>query len=506
MPLTIERKLPLILFVVVIVLTVLGIAFYQHTQSQQDAVNIEKLTQDTVLKLDEVLRLTLDVDSAVNSFIITGNDSYLAPFDAAKPKLGQDMAQLRSLMLDTPDELNELSRLETNIAKYLDQAQVKIDRRKIDGFEATIPTLGDSSDRLLTANIRASIDNLKVAELSTRRAREESLDQSFYRTIWILIIGCVLGIVAVGLANIVVSREIAKRRGAEAALTEANHELEDRIDERTKELEKANESLRLVAGERELLLQKEQEARREAEIANRLRDEFMATVSHELKTPLNSILGWARMLRAGDLDDEQIKRALSTIIKNSETQNRLIEDLLDVARIISGKLVLEFEQVSAAEVVQDAIQSVMPIAQAKGIRISEEITDDSDAMTISGDRNRLMQVFSNLLTNAIKFSPDDGRIEVRVGVEDSRLKVSVRDNGVGIKPEFIPLVFERFRQDSSVPTRNGGLGLGLAIVRQLVEMHGGSVSVRSDGVNKGSEFTVELPARHRADLQRAHQA
>jgi signal transduction histidine kinase len=506
MPLTIERKLPLILFFVVIVLTALGIAFYQHTQSQQDAVNIEKLTQDTVLKLDEVLHLTLDVDAAVSSFIITGNDSYLAPFETAKPKIGQNIAQLRSLMLDTPAELEELSRLESTVAKYLDQAQLKIERRKIDGFEATIPTLGNSSDRVLTTSIRASIDRLKAAELSTRRAREEGLDQSFYRTIWILIIGCVLGIIALGLANIVVSREIAKRRGAEAALTDANHELEDRIEERTKELENVNESLRLVAGEREQLLQKEQEARREAEIANRLRDEFMATVSHELKTPLNSILGWARMLKAGDLDDQQIKRALSTIIKNSETQNRLIEDLLDVARIISGKLVLEFEQVNAAEVVQDAIQSVTPIAQAKGITISEEINGDADAVTISGDRNRLMQVFSNLLTNAVKFTPDEGRIEVHVGLVDSRLKVSVTDNGVGIKPEFLPVIFERFRQDSSVPTRNGGLGLGLAIVRQLVEMHGGSVSVRSDGANKGSEFTVELPAQHRADLQRAHQA
>ncbi|HUR97295.1 MAG TPA: ATP-binding protein [Pyrinomonadaceae bacterium] len=506
MPLTIERKLPLILFFVVIVLTMLGVAFYQHTGSQQDAFDIEKQTQNTVSKLDEVLRLTLDVDSAVSGFIITGNDSYLAPFESAKPRIIQTVAQLREMMTDSPSELEELAALQGTTDRYLAQAQSKIERRRVEGFDATIASLGDSSERSLTTNIRNSIDRLKTAEQSSLLLREKALDESFFRTIWILILGCVSGVVALGLANIVVSREIGKRRGAEAALINANRDLEDRIGERTRELAQANQSLRLVADEREDILKKEQIARREAEIANRLRDEFMATVSHELKTPLNSILGWARMLKAGDLDDEQITRALSTIIKNSETQNRLIEDLLDVARIISGKLVLEFEQVNATELVQDAIQSVTPIAEARGIRISEVVDDGAAAVTISGDRNRLMQVFSNLLTNAIKFTPENGHVEVALAVRNSRLNVSVTDNGIGIKPEFLPLVFERFRQDSSTPARNGGLGLGLAIVRQLVEMHGGSVSVRSEGLNKGSEFTVELPAQHRADFQLAHQA
>ena len=506
MPLTIERKLPLILFFVVIVLTVLGFALYEYTASLQDAVDIEKTTQNTVSKLDEMLRLTLDVDSAVSGFIVTGNDSYLTPYDSAKPKIQQNVEQLRAMMTDTPAELDELGRLEGWTAEYVAQADAKIERRKIDGFEATISSLGNSSERSITANIRASIDRLKAAELTSLQRRESSLDESFYTTIWVLIIGCLLGAVALGLANILVSREIGKRRTAELALTDANRELEDRIDERTKELENVNESLKLVASEREDLLKKEQSARREAEIANRLRDEFMATVSHELKTPLNSILGWARMLKAGDLDEDQVKKALGTIIKNSETQNRLIEDLLDVARIISGKLVLEFEPIDPSELVHDAIQSVQPLAQAKNIEITEAVETSAQALAMSGDRNRLTQVFSNLLTNAVKFTPEGGRIEVRLSAEDERLNVSVKDNGVGIKPEFLPKVFERFRQDQSVPTRNGGLGLGLAIVRQLVEMHGGTVRVESEGVNKGSEFTVVLPAQHRAEFQLAHPA
>ena len=506
MPLTIERKLPLILFSVVIVLTVLGFALYQYTTSLQDAVDLEKSTQNTVSKLDEVLRLTLDTDSALSGFIITGNDTYLDPYESAKPNIPQNLAELGSMMTDTPDELDELANLESWIAQYLAQVDVKIERRKTDGFDATISTLGNSSERSITSNIRASIDRLKAAELSSLERRERSLDESFYRTIWVLIIGCLLGVVALALANVAVFREIGKRRNAELALTDANRELEDRIDERTNELEKANESLRLVADEREELLKKEQIARRDAEIANRLRDEFMATVSHELKTPLNSILGWARMLKAGDLDEEQVKRALGTIIKNSETQNRLIEDLLDVARIISGKLVLEIEPVDPAELIHDVLESVKPLAQAKEIEISEDVESAVKSVTIQGDRNRLTQIFSNLLTNAVKFTPERGRIEVRLNADDARLNVSVRDNGIGINPEFLPVVFERFRQDQSVTTRNGGLGLGLAIVRQLVEMHGGSVNVQSEGAGKGSEFTVVLPAQHRADSQRAHPA
>jgi signal transduction histidine kinase len=506
MSLTIERKLPLILFFVVILLTVLGLALYEYTGSLQDTVDIEKRTQNTVSRLDEVLRLTLDVDSSVSSFIITGNDSYLGPFESAKPKIPQNLAQLRSMMMDTPSELDELAALENWTAQYITLADSKIERRKVEGFEATISSLGNAPERSLTASIRASIDRLKAAELKQLGAKERALDQSFFRTIWILIIGCFAGIVALGLANIVVSREIGMRRNAETALTDANRELEGRIEERTKELEQVNNSLRLVASEREELLKKEQAARREAEIANRLRDEFMATVSHELKTPLNSILGWARMLKAGDLDDDQARKALETIIKNSETQNRLIEDLLDVARIISGKLVLEFEPIDPSELIQDAIQSVMPLARTKHIQISEDVESDAKSLMLSGDRSRLMQVFSNLLTNAVKFTPEGGRIEVRIDTGDDILNISVRDDGIGIKPEFLPLVFERFRQDTTAASRNGGLGLGLAIVRQLTEMHGGSVSVRSEGVNKGSEFTVELPAQHRADFQLAHQA
>lgn len=501
MPLTIERKLPLILFSVVIVSTVVGFVLYSYTTSLQDAVDIEKRTQNVVAKLDETLRQTLNIGSALSSFIITGNDTYLEPYHRAKARIPQNIAELRTLAAEDPAEIEEIGRLNEWTSAYIALADRKIEARKIDGFEASVATLGDSSERMITTNIRASIDRLKASELSSMQQRESALDESFNRTIWVLIVGCLAGIVALGLANILVSREIGKRRRAEIALTDANKDLESKIEDRTQKLEEVNESLRTAAEEREVLLKNEQSARREAEIANRLRDEFMAAVSHELKTPLNSILGWARMLKAGDLDEDQVKKALGTIIKNSETQNRLIEDLLDVARIISGKLVLEFEPIDPVELVHDAIEIIRPSAQAKRIAMTQDIDPGAEPVVIHGDRNRLMQVVSNLLTNAVKFTPEDGRVRTTLTTDGENLYIRIKDNGIGISREFLPVVFERFRQDSSVTTRNGGLGLGLAIVRQLVEMHGGTVSVESEGANKGSEFTVTLPARLREDPQ-----
>ena len=501
MPLTIERKLPLILFFVVVVLTALGFVFYQYTTSLQDGMDLEKRTHNVVARLDETLRLTLDIEGAMNGFVITGNDTHLEPYQKAKAKLPSLITELRSAFDKDPTQVEEIGRLEGWMNEYIALAEQRIVRRKTEGFDATVASLSDPPARILTANMRASIDRLKASSLRSLEKREQALDQSFYRTIWVLIIGCVAGILALGAANVIVSREIGKRSKAETALIDANKDLEGRIEERTVELEMVNESLRTVADERETLLTNEKSARREAEIANRLRDEFMATVSHELKTPLNSILGWARMLKGGNLDADQVKRALGTIIKNSETQNRLIEDLMDVARIISGKLVLETEATDLIELLGDTVEIVRPAAQAKSITIENNTVAFNGPVFVNGDRDRLRQVFSNLLTNAVKFTPADGHVEVSVDRDGSSFRVHVKDNGIGISPDFLPLVFERFRQDTSAAPRNGGIGLGLAIVRQLVEMHGGSVAVTSEGPGEGSEFTVTLPSLPQEDRQ-----
>jgi PAS domain S-box-containing protein len=245
--------------------------------------------------------------------------------------------------------------------------------------------------------------------------------------------------------------------------------------------------------ERERLLLNERNSRREAEIATRLRDEFMATISHELRTPLNAILGWARIMQSGKTDAKTKAKAVETIIKNAETQNRLIEDLMDVARIISGKLVIEIEAVRAEELVSTSIETVKPTADAKSIAVELTIGENAGEKTISGDPHRLRQIILNLLTNAVKFTSEGGRIEVVLTADTNWIVVRVKDNGAGISPEFLPYVFERFRQDAENIQKSGGLGLGLAIVRHLTEIHGGSVKVESEGKDQGAAFTVKFP-------------
>ena len=217
MPLTIERKLPLILFFVVIVLTVLGFVFYHHTTRTQDAVTFEKQTQDVISKLDDSLRLISDSEAALSSFVITGNDTYLEPYNRAKTRIPQNIAQARTLVGQRAGQFEEIDRLAGLSTQYINQVDRKIERRKTDGFEATVSSLSDSSERSLTANIRASIERLKTSENALLERREQDLDESFYRTIWVLILGCLAGIVALAMANILVSREITKRRDAENA-------------------------------------------------------------------------------------------------------------------------------------------------------------------------------------------------------------------------------------------------------------------------------------------------
>jgi PAS domain S-box-containing protein len=244
--------------------------------------------------------------------------------------------------------------------------------------------------------------------------------------------------------------------------------------------------------EREELLRRETEARAEAEKANCLKDEFLATVSHELRSPLNAILGWARMLREKQLDEEKAARAFEVIYRNAHAQNRLIGDLLDVSRIITGKLRLDVSLVELIPIIDAAMDVVRPAADAKNIRLSSTI--DPAAGWASVDPDRLQQILWNLLSNAVKFTPEGGEVAVRLKRETTRIAITVSDTGEGIEPEFLPFVFDRFRQLDGAKTRaHGGLGLGLAIVRHMVESHGGAVSAASPGRGRGASFTVTFP-------------
>lgn len=271
--------------------------------------------------------------------------------------------------------------------------------------------------------------------------------------------------------------------------------LNQKIDELAKEIRERQR----VEQERAQLLVREQLARAEAEKAhaeaerlNRLKDEFLLTISHELRTPLNAILGWSQLLRVCEPDEATMNRALETIERNARSQSQLIDDLLDISRIITGKIRLNVQAVELISVIEFVIDTVQPAADAKNIRL--QLVLDPLAGPVLGDEGRLQQIIWNLLSNAIKFTPKGGRVQIGLTRINSHIEIIVTDTGQGINAEFLPFVFERFRQADSSTTRSfGGLGLGLAIVRHLVELHGGTVSAESPGVGQGATFTVKLP-------------
>lgn len=248
-----------------------------------------------------------------------------------------------------------------------------------------------------------------------------------------------------------------------------------------------------VENERDELLEREQAARREAEFANRAKDEFLAVLSHELRTPLNAMYGWVRMLSAGTLDSTMQKRAIEVIERNIQLQTKLIEDILDVSRIVSGKIKLDLRRLEVVSLVNSVVEMSRPAANAKQI-VLEAKSESQEPLVIFGDAERLQQVLSNLINNAVKFTSSGGQIIVQIARRESVARVSVIDNGVGIQADFLPHVFDRFKQaDSSSKRKHGGLGLGLAIVKHLTELHHGSVAAESLGENLGATFTIELP-------------
>ncbi|HEX2270010.1 MAG TPA: ATP-binding protein [Pyrinomonadaceae bacterium] len=271
-----------------------------------------------------------------------------------------------------------------------------------------------------------------------------------------------------------IARDITEQRQARKALDEA-YEAANR----------ARSEAEQAAAEKERLY-------KQAEESSRLKEEFLATISHELRTPLSAVLGWTRMLRLGQLSEEDKTKALDTIERNARAQAQLIDDLLDVSRIVTGKLRMDVRPSDPNGFIDAAVEAVRPAAEAKGVRVQKVI--DTGALSIPGDPVRLQQVVWNLLSNAIKFTPRGGRVQIRSERVNSHLEIVVSDTGQGIPADFLPHVFDRFRQaDQKTSRKHGGMGLGLAIVRHLVELHGGTVRASSEGMGQGATFTVMLP-------------
>ena len=288
---------------------------------------------------------------------------------------------------------------------------------------------------------------------------------------------------ALAAANIALSQEVADRIKAERALSAANQELERRVEARTAELQRA--------------IERESAARVEAEEQSRLREEFLAVVSHELRTPLNAVYGWSELLSRDGVDAATRAEGLAAIKRNAKAQSRLIEDLLDMSRITSKKARIDAQRVKLTEVVAAAVQTAQPTAAAAGLRLDTLIGSGAQlpgGAWVMGDFGRLQQVIGNLLSNAIKFTPPGGVVTVLVRVLAGEVEVAVQDTGKGIDPKLLPQLFNRFHQaDGSTTRRFGGLGLGLSIVRQLVELHGGRVQGESQGPGRGARFVVTLP-------------
>jgi signal transduction histidine kinase len=249
---------------------------------------------------------------------------------------------------------------------------------------------------------------------------------------------------------------------------------------------------RRVEQEREELLAREQRARSDAESANRAKDDFLITLSHELRTPLNSILGWTKIISGTPQDSDVVARGIETITRNAQQQTSLIEDLLDLSSILGGRLRLNTRSVDLVAVLATALETVRPAATSKDLTLQTDL--DPSVGLVVGDLGRLQQVFANLLSNAVKFTPHHGRVDVRLERRRARAVVTVTDTGIGIRQDVLPIIFDRYRQaDTSITRAHGGLGLGLVIVRQLVELHGGTVDATSPGEGQGATFAVSLP-------------
>ena len=299
------------------------------------------------------------------------------------------------------------------------------------------------------------------------------------------------------------SLELRRRRLAETRLQETLASVEQQVADRTEALSKAmaeltlrEQQLHLALDERAAAVERAEAAREVAEEASHLKDEVLATASHELRTPLNAIVGWVHVLQTGALvTDDQRRQAVNAIDRNAKVQTRLIEDLLDVSRMIKGRVSLTVAPVDLRSIVDAAVETLRPAAAAKEIAVDVEGADD--VLPVIGDEHRLQQVLWNLLANALKYTARGGRVQVRASIDDGRAIVTVTDNGEGIDPEFLPHIFEPFRQGAA-ETMRSGLGLGLAIVQRLVDLHGGSITAESDGLGKGARFTLSLPMAQRA--------
>ena len=456
-----KRVVPSVRLWVAIAALAIAAAFllsYRSILQNQVSIAAVEHTQQTLSALEAAQGAMADV-------IFASGDEDVARAEAAARTRVDDVSRLT---LDNPRQQQRLARLRGEIDA------VAASRRR-----RTSAGLDTRAEALVPESLSRTVRELRLEELQLLTTRLQASGLMSRRlTSMLIAVGVGSAVLLAWVFGLVVHDE-RHRRQAEQLLRRSNEDLDARVSARTSELHDA--------------LDREQSLRREAEATSRLKDEFLMTVSHELRTPLNALLGWSDMLRLGIVSEARRQRAVDAIYENAKLQTQLIADLLDTSRILTGKLRIEPAFVDLSRIVQDAAQVVAPAAAAKGLELKIEV--DRHGCVFFGDAVRLQQVVGNLVSNAVKFT-DRGTVSVRLSRSDSEnhMQLVVADTGTGIDRKFLPYVFDRFSQEKTGTDRPyGGLGLGLAIVRQLVELHGGTVRVHSDGEGRGAAFSVSLP-------------
>ena len=435
--------------IVLIATIVLGFRSVQSLYRTHESI---ALAYQTRVALDQVLATLLNAETGERGYVITNNSSYLDPYNRAREDIDSNLAQMRRLMADDPDQQVDFVQLTALADRKLAELESVITLRRDGTFSDAQAEVARHVGKTLMDDMRVVVARMTARENARLRARTVAAERDYRAAQTTRIIGIGLGLVSVCVLLLVTARSTADRRRSTAALERKQSELLETL---------------------------------------RLKDEFAAVMSHELRTPTNTIAGWARMLEENAIRPERVPTAIAAIARNADSLRQLVDDLIDTNQLVAGRMRLSIGEVNLDDVIQQAVDAVRLSADNKGVVITCAARGHGGA-TVRGDAGRLKQVVWNLLANAIKFTPAGGHVTVSLTETAHAFRVTVDDTGAGIDPEFLPHVFERFRQGTP-GGGTGGMGLGLAIVRHLVELHGGTASAHSAGLGKGAEFVIEVP-------------
>ena len=414
-----------------------------------------------------LLATYVDAETAVRGYLLTGDDSYLEPYRAAHAAFARPDLRLKSPLTSERESAALRGQIQALGVKRMAALETVLSERRDHGQDAALAVVREGTGKSLMDEIRALAARLDDELNATMSALLAAAKKRLAFTMSVYFSTSVIVAAALVALFFLTRTQFAERQ----RLATAERTARDRV---------------------ESLLASERAAHSEATHANKLKDEFLSVVSHELRTPLNAILGWTTLLRDGADDAQELKEGLDTIDRNAHAQARLIDDLLDVSRIISGKMRLRIREVDLRTLAVAVVDGLRPAAEARGVKLALNVKDGNT--TVLGDPDRLQQVAWNLVSNAIKFTPRNGEVEVSVAQADAAVALEVRDTGHGIRASFLPRIFDRFSQEDASTTRGqGGLGLGLSIARHLVELHGGTISARSKGEGLGATFRFEIP-------------